>query len=240
MSKARILSGPIFACTVLLMSLCLPALADQPAAVTYLSGKVEYRSSDHGPWQPLQKTTPVRSGDTIRTGRKGIVELTLPDRSILRLAPGTALRIDASLFPANQPRRFSARLLLGKLWARVAGTIGKPGGSFRTFTATAVAGVRGTTYDLRAAETRATDIWVYEGQVAVGPPVFQKDAPREQVPWPAEVSEQQWEVITLGKLQKLHIGADGKPDKPAAFEPEKEKDDWAAWNLERDRGRAAQ
>jgi hypothetical protein len=212
----------------------IPVSADQAAVVTFLKGEAEYRSSESAPWLPLQKSTPVHAGHTIRTGSKGYVELTLPDDSIVRLAPDTLFHIDTSLFPENKSRRFSARLLLGKLWARVTRAVGRPGGSFRTATTTAVAGVRGTTYDLRTAETRGTDIWVYEGKVAVGPVAFEQGGPRKEVAWPQEVTEQQWEEIILGKLQKLHVGTDGKPGKPTVFEPDKEEDEWTVWNLQRD------
>ncbi len=225
------------ALSVALLSVCFawPAAAAPAATVTFLQGAVDYRPSDGHPWQPLQHRTPVGAGHSIRTGSDGYVELTLPDSSILRLAPETVFRIDTSLLPKNRPRRFSARLLLGKLWARVAGSLGISGGSFRIATATAVAGVRGTTYDLRSAETRGTDIWVYEGVVAVGPAAFEKGGPKEEIDWPGEVSERQWEEILLGKLQKLHIGPDGKPGTATPFEPDKEKDDWTAFNLARDR-----
>lgn len=234
MIKKKATAG--LALTVAAMLTCpgLPVFADQAATVTYLEGTADYRPSSGVAWQPLKKTTAVGENQTVRTGKNGYVELTLPDGSILRLAPDTEFHIDTSLFPANKPRRFSARLLLGKLWARVTRSIQMGSGSFRTATSTAVAGVRGTLYDLRTAEARGTDIWVYEGVVAVGPAVFEQDGPKEEIAWPKEVSERQWEEIIVGKLQKLHIGPDGTPDKPTAFEPVKEEDDWASWNRRRD------
>ena len=223
------------AAIVFMICFAVTASADQEATVTHLEGTAEFRLSESAPWQALHKSTPVRAGHTIRTGSKGYLELTLPDGSILRFAPDTLFHIDTSLFPENQPRRFSARLLLGKLWARVTSAVGLPGGSFHTATTTAVAGVRGTTYDLRTSEDRGTDIWVYEGRVAVGPVAFEQGGPKEEVAWPREVSERQWEEIILGKLQKLHVGPDGRPGRPTVFEPDKEEDEWTAWNLQRDR-----
>ena len=52
--------------------------------------------------------------------------------------------------------------------------------------------------------------------------------------WPAQVSEDEWEEIVLGKLQRLHIGPDGKPGKPVKFDPARKTDEWTAWNMERD------
>jgi hypothetical protein len=122
----------------------------------------------------------VAAHNFIKTGKKGYVELTLPDRSIVRLAPGTLFELEESLFAKNKPRRFSARLLLGKIWARVSKKIGSQSGSFNTRTPTAVAGVRGTVYDLRAAADKSTDIRVHSGRVAVGPPLVVEGGQKEE------------------------------------------------------------
>ena len=52
--------------------------------------------------------------------------------------------------------------------------------------------------------------------------------------WSKEVCWQQWEEIDVGKLQKLRIGADGRPGRPIPAEPDRDKDDWVKWNLETD------
>lgn len=222
------------ACAFVLIP-AVSAVANDAASVTYLKGKAYISSARNGPWQPLVIGAKVTANHFIKTGTSGLIELTLPDRSVVRLAPNTFFKIDQSFFPPKLSRRFSARLLLGKMWAKVTHRLGKPRGTFDTHTPTMVAGVRGTVYDLRTAGDKSTDIRVYEGKVAVGPPLIAKDAPKEEVAWPKEVSEQQWEEIILVKLQKLHIGSDGRPGRPARFDPEKEKDSWTEWNLQRDK-----
>jgi hypothetical protein len=224
----------LFAAFALAFILALPAPALASARVTYLQGTVHSGNTDAGPWQPLQKGMTVTANKFIKTGKKGYVELTLPDRSIVRLAPGTLFEIEESLFPKNKPRRFSARLFLGKIWARVSQKFGSQSGSFNTRTPTAVAGVRGTVYDLRAAADNSTDIRVHTGRVAVGPPLVVAGGQKEEISWPQQVTEQKWEEIILGKLQKLHIAPDGKPGTPTSFDPEIEKDEWTDWNMERD------
>jgi len=57
---------------------------------------------------------------------------------------------------------------------------------------------------------------------------------KEEIAWPLPVSEKKWEEIIIGKLQRLHIGPDGKPGKPISFDPLKEKDEWVIWNQKRD------
>jgi len=225
----------LFAASVLALILALPVPALASATVTYLQGTVQSGSTDSGPWQPLQKGMTVAANKFIKTGKNGFVELTLPDGSIVRLAPGTLFEIEESLFPQNKSRRFSARLLLGKIWASVSKKIGSRGGSFNTRTPTAVAGVRGTVYDLRAAADKSTDIRVHAGRVAVGPALVVEGGQKKEIVWPQQVTEQKWEEIILGKLQKLHVAPDGKPGKPTRFDPEIEKDEWTDWNMERDK-----
>ena len=75
---------------------------------------------------------------------------------------------------------------------------------------------------------------VYQGTVGVSQSVISKGADREEISWPAEVSEKKWEEIILVRLQRLFIGSDGVPNKPESFDPVKEKDEWADWNLKRD------
>ena len=66
------------------------------------------------------------------------------------------------------------------------------------------------------------------------PPLIVEGGPKEEIEWPAEVSEKKWEEIILRQFQKLHIGPDGRPGKPESFDPEEEKDEWVIWNQERD------
>jgi hypothetical protein len=231
----RITIRLLFAASALALILALPAPALATARVDYLQGTVHIGSTDSGPWQPLQKGMTVTANKFIKTGKNGYVELTLPDRSIVRLAPGTLFELEESFFPKNKPRRFSARLLLGKIWARVSRKIGSQSDRFNTRTPTAVAGVRGTVYDLRTAADKSTDIRVHTGRVAVGPALVVAGGPKEEIAWPQQVTEQKWEEIILGKLQKLHIGPDGKPGKPTSFDPQVEKDEWTDWNMERDK-----
>jgi len=83
---------------------------------------------------------------------------------------------------------------------------GQARGTFHTETPSAVAGVRGTAYNLKVAADQSTDISVYEGEVCVQPPLIVKGGPKEEIEWPGEVSEKRWEETILGQFQRLHIG----------------------------------
>ncbi|MGD2269315.1 MAG: FecR domain-containing protein [Desulfobacterales bacterium] len=213
----------------------IPHVYSAPSTeVTYLSGEVFIGAAETGPWRPLQEGTNILEGQFVKTGRKGRVELTMPDGSLVRLASDTLFEIIQADFPDKKTRKFSVKLFLGKMWAKITGRIGAPRGIFNAHTPTAVAGVRGTVYNLKVAQDTSTDIWVYEGKVGIVAPLFVEGGPKAEIAWPREVSEKKWEEIILVRLQRLHVGADGRPDKPRAFDPSKEKDDWTAWNLERD------
>lgn len=209
--------------------------ADQIVKITYLKGDVFTGKTVDGPWEDVKIDMNVEVGRFIKTSSNSYVEFKLFDNSVMRLSPNAVFHIEKAEFIPKRSRLFLARLILGKFWAKVDRVFGRNSkDSFKTRTGTMVCGVRGTVYDLRALADGSTDIWVYEGRVAVGPPLVKEDAAHQEIQWPRQVSENEWEEIILGKLQKLHIGPDGKPDMPVTFDPSKEKDVWAAWNLERD------
>ena len=211
-----------------------PACLAAGGRVTFTQGTVFKGAARQGPWEPLHPGETVAPVSYVRTGPNGIVELTLADASVVRLAPDSIYEIDAAQFDAGQPRRYSAKLFWGKLWARVQKTAGGRLGFFENRVPTAVIGVRGTVYDLHAGVDGSADVYVYEGLVGVAPPVLAPGAPREEVTWPAQVSEARWKEIILGKLQRLRIGADGRPGSPQAFDPQAVADDWVRFNQARD------
>ena len=219
---------------ILIFSINLTVHGKPVAEITYIKGTPLIGPTKDGPWEILSKGMPVTQGQVIKTGKTGIVEITLSDKSLMRLAPETFYQLDKAVFLKKKKRMFSARLLFGKLWARVSKTIGPGKGSFDIKTLTAVVGVRGTVYNVYAALDRSTLVSVYKGNVGVAPPIIAKDAHREEISWPTEVSEKKWEEIILGRLQRLYIGSDGRPGTPESFDPVKEKDEWAEWNLRQD------
>jgi len=215
-------------------ALAKPIFGLEKIRVTWQKGESSIGLTQKGPWQTLKSGMPVTAGSFIKTGKDSMVELTMPDNSIIRLAPDTLFELNQAFFPEDKPRRFYSKLFIGKMWAKVTIAFRGRRGTFNTSTYTAVAGVRGTTYNLKAKADKSTEISVYEGKVGVGPPLIVEGGQKEEMAWPMQVSEKKWEEIILGKLQKLYIGPDGKPGKPISFDPSKEKDEWVMWNQERD------
>jgi hypothetical protein len=107
-------------------------------------------------------------------------------------------------------------------------------------TANAVAGVRGPTFRVDAAQDASVVVKVYGGAVAVaaGPvprPAQGSPGPeRRQVDGPSEVTREQWERIVTSMMQ-VRVSAAGVPAEPEAFAlAGAGKDDWEAWNRKRD------
>jgi hypothetical protein len=45
---------------------------------------------------------------------------------------------------------------------------------------------------------------------------------------------EEWHVI-VKSFQQVSISPDGKASEPQDFDPQQDRDDWVAWNQERDR-----
>lgn len=94
---------------------------------------------------PVRPDVPIRSGDRIRTGPDGRVQLRFADGAMMSIQPGSDFRIDAFAFDAVRQRSFF-ELMHGSLRA-VSGTIGKRNrDEWRLKTPTATIGIRGTEF----------------------------------------------------------------------------------------------
>lgn len=220
----------------ILLAVMLPASALAAVGeVTFLEGSAT-RAPVKGAKVGLKMKSTVEQGDLIRTGPKSRLEITLADKSVIRLGPSAKLRVDTAQF-TDEGRDFKATLLLGKVWSKVTGIFGNDR-SFEVRTERAVAGVRGTIFQVNAAKSKAVLVKVYTGTVAVAGSSMPTAAPpkgeRVQVAGPQQVSRQQWEKIVSAMMQ-VKVGADGVPEDPQRFsEKDEEKDAWARWNRERD------
>jgi len=145
-----------------------------PLAVLAEVGKVEVldgaatRTPQGGSEAALAAGAAIEVGDTL-TVRSGTLAVRLSDESVLALDEGSSLRIDEADFGDLDARKFSARLLLGALWAKVAPLVVGSGAKFEISTDRAIAGVRGTEFSVEITPETAEGIviGVEEGEVAV-------------------------------------------------------------------------
>ena len=232
--------------TMLLAAIAAAALTGTAAAepsgpaagkVTFLAGEATRAAA--GRTEALAVGSAVREGDVVETRRRTRLEIALADGSLFRLGPGSRATLETAAFGSPGDRKVSARLALGAVWANVARAVGGES-RFEVRTANAVAGVRGTTFRVDAARDASVVVKVYGGAVAVsagpvprpGPP--SPKAERRQVEGPAEVSREQWERIVTSMMQ-VRVSAAGVPAEPEAFAlADAGKDEWEAWNRQRD------
>jgi hypothetical protein len=219
------------------------------STITYADGKCLAGSGPGGPWTPIKKGDTVKDGQYVKTEAGSKVEITLPDGSALRLGDNTLFQLEASKPKKDKGSSFS--VLLGKTWAKVKSVSGQ--GNFEVKTKTAVAGVRGTVFSVLAQQDTATTVKVFEGEVAVNNKPSKeraggvaegdkkeaaagaKKGERVQIAGPKEVSKKQWEEMIAKAMQMIKIAANGEMSEPLAFDLDVEKkDEWTAWNLDRD------
>ena len=217
-----------------------PRAADRPAPaalVTFLDGKATRTAS--GRTDALAQGSALREGDRIDTGKRTRLELTLADGSVVRLGPLSRATLERARFGSTpEDRTFSARLFVGAVWANVAKAVAGDA-RFEVRTENAVAGVRGTTFRVDAAQDRSVVVRVYGGVVAVASglprPEQRPGEPRREIPGPEEVTREQWERIVT-EMMEVRVSAAGAPEDPRAFALSAD-DPWEDWNRARDAGK---
>lgn len=94
--------------------------------------------------------TPIRMGNTLKTGPDGSMGVTFKDNTVMSFGPDTALTVDEYLYaPGNDNLKFGTTVSKGSLQV-VSGVIArlKPN-SVRMKTPTGTIGIRGTRYLVR-------------------------------------------------------------------------------------------
>src|SRR5690606_22645859 len=102
------------------------------------------RTAPGGKAQPLTLNGEVGQGDVIETRADTRLELTMADRSKVRLGPRSRLVLEQAEFK-EEGRDFKARLFFGSVWSKVSQVFGTEK-NFEIRTDRAVAGVRGTIF----------------------------------------------------------------------------------------------
>lgn len=225
------------------------ALAEGKVAgiITLADGDVFRADKEAGPFRKLKADSEVYEGDVLKT-EAGRLEAKLVDRSVIRLAPNSRLKLDQAKFSKDDDseKKFTARLFFGRVWAKVTSVLGSDS-KFEVTTGNAVAGVRGTQFNVDSGKDKSTTVKVFSGKVLVSnKPTFyvegtkkfdgtQKPGERKQVAGPQEVSKKQWEESVAGALQEVRIASNGALTPAEAFAENKAQDDeWLAWNQKRD------
>ena len=222
---------------------------ERTVSISRLEGSAFAGSGINGPWQALKVGSTATQGQYVKTDETSRAGLKLPDGGLVRLAPNTKLRLSHLYFPdEGKSRQFEARLVIGRLWARVRKLVTNDS-YYNVSTPTAVAGVRGTAFQVNHGGTGEDSLFkVYEGKVAVqGTPAQQPEQRREvgpprevqgpqEVAGPREVSVEEWTRI-VSSWQYIRVSAKGVASEAAAIDPAQDAADdaFTSWNLELDR-----
>lgn len=212
------------------------------AVLTFAEGTVRYRRGSATAFAPAPTNLILQPHDELETGSDGRAELVLDNRSVMRLAENSRLKITA--LQRATPARSNAHsyqasfdLSIGSLWTRVTLFLDKPP-KIEVKLPTAIAGVQGTVYRAVVAADSATSVRVYEGRVRVqagsASAAPQRIGPPQQIPGPRQVPVETW-IKMVQAYQELVIAKNGKPGEPRPFQDRGEDLLWVRWNQERDR-----
>ncbi|MBU2027854.1 MAG: FecR domain-containing protein [Proteobacteria bacterium] len=151
--------------------------------VTHLSGPLFAKKAD-GTTRALSIKSAVELGDTLVTEKKTYARIKFTDNSEINMRPGTQLKVSEYSFDQAKPKEDKVAMNLVKGGMRaITGMIGKRGDqdSYKLITETAVAGIRGTTYEVKICEGNCGSIpnglylFVLEGIINVSNKVGSQD-----------------------------------------------------------------
>lgn len=188
--------------------LALPALAEV-GKVAQVEGEAT-RTPPGGTAEVLKEGSAIEVGDELAVQPGGNLALSLTDESMLVLAGSSRLKIDEATFAGLDRKGFSARLLLGTVWAKVKKAAAGSTAKFDITTERAVAGVRGTTFQVEL-EGEETRVEVEEGLVEVA---HDEVAPGSSQPQARRVQQlkggERLRLLRAKVLRERFIGPKGK------------------------------
>ncbi len=190
-------------------------------------------------WRRLKANYKIYNGSQIKTGSKTRIIIQFNDKSELRIAQKSKIKIEKAFVKTPENREISARLILGKLWAKVSKSKNK-NKNFTIRTDNATAGVRGTSFSVTFKDDKSSVVSLYTGIVDVESKVkkdkSKKDMrnydkrKRREVSGPKEVTLDKWNKIVLKQMQRVVVAENGEMDILDMDLAEEQKDEWIAWN----------
>lgn len=223
-----------------LFAFIFPLMAEDKdfAVISFLEGQAEARKGALEDYKPIKLGSKLTANYTIKTHKNSKLELTLPDDSILRVAPLSVVKLKSLLRKGKKKdNKANFKITAGKIWANVSKVVGKD--EFEVSTNNAVAGVRGTIFQVDVMEDEATVVRVFSGAVAVAnSPIYSRKedtkGERVQVQGPQQVTKKQWEQLVAKAMQEVRVARDGVM-KMTAIKPDISEDVWVKWNQQRDK-----
>jgi predicted Zn-dependent protease len=153
-----------------LLLFCLISLAARAetiagaATLIDLQGKVEYRADPAAAWQAAAMNLKLAPGQGIRTGKNAKAALLLSDRTQVRLNENTVIDIVAAEATPRGAGQTKFRQMAGRAWVQSK----TPPKTLEWQTPTAIAGIRGTDWEMAVAEDGKSTLSVFSGAIAFG------------------------------------------------------------------------
>jgi len=216
------------------------------AQVTSVKGTVEAVCPGQKNVRSLKTNDRIQAGCEVTTGAGSRLELLLPDKSVVRFAERTAIKLISADISEDGRRNVGISVGVGKIWMNVRKSLQGGGDKFDVSCQNAVAGVRGTVYRMDVENDQSAVVKVYDGEVNVAAPAktgsmpgYASGPPKPvagptKVPGPKPVSMEEW-VYIVKSMQQIQISADGKARAPKTFTEADDTDAWVKWNKKRDK-----
>lgn len=170
MSHRSLITSLVVASALLTGNAAAAAGVDMGAAVIVV-GEASIASGERR--VPISIGMRVSSGDIVRTGAKGRVQLLLADSSLVNVGPSSELRLATLRKVAGPTAGVSLKLVVGKMWARVSHLLGS-NPDFSVDSGNAVAGVRGTSFFTGVGADGTSETTVIRGTVELEDRLGQK------------------------------------------------------------------
>ncbi len=154
----------------MLMFICLPVNAVSMAAQVILSKGIATATTPEGEVRPLKRRSKIFSGDIIKTGPKGSVQVRFIDKALMTIKASTEMNIANYIMRkdgTDGEEEVLMKLVKGG-FRTITGSIGKGEKSaYKVDTPAASIGIRGTNYEVQQEPSGAFVMAVYSGGISV-------------------------------------------------------------------------
>jgi hypothetical protein len=150
---------------LLLAVVLLEARAEAAKTVTVVnaSGEVSVRPPKAEQYQRISSGQQIEDRARLKTGKDGEATLRFPDGSEAKVSPKSEIIVHAEKSESDPE---GATVFFGRVWSKVVKAVGGET-AFEVRSANAVAGVRGTEFEVGVADDGSARVIVTEGSVAV-------------------------------------------------------------------------
>ncbi|MEH6347797.1 MAG: FecR family protein [Bermanella sp.] len=154
-----------------LLCFCVTVSAAEIAAQVILSKGQASVTSPAGKVRSLKRRAKIYSGDVIKTGGNGSVQLRFIDKALMTIKPGSELNITSYLYDDGTQQTSKKEVVMSLVaggFRTITGIIGKGNKSaYRVQTPAASVGIRGTNYEIQQEVSGSFVMAVYVGGISV-------------------------------------------------------------------------